>query len=197
MHIENITILVEPLQPGEVVSVVSDGQRIPDPRSLHETANYIQLFNELKVQIEANVTLVEDYLQAAPLNGIVLLYPRHLGLSFEESLNACQSELRKTLLQRLVLLNVSRGQAYDLLEHYHLAATVDNLQYDNWWNIEQLSSNRQGLNGHIVVAREIGALIGMRDNKYCQMFGYEFERLPALLIRYLEAYVKTMPEVFE
>jgi|GEM_PF-6403212 len=192
MSIKNITVIVEPLQVGETFFSKSS----PSPKTVHEAANYIQLVNEFRERTTANVVLLETFLHEAPPMGIIILYPRQRGLSFEQNLDECEPNLRKTLPQRLVLLNVARPPD-ELLSQYRMAAVIKDFDYDNWWNIEQLSLPRQRMNGLTAVAKEMGVFFRFEREGYCQMIGEEFERLPTLLIRYLEAYARMFPGVLQ
>jgi hypothetical protein len=200
MSIKNIIVMVEPVPPNVTYfKSTEDGQQII-PKSMHEDAHYAQLVDELKELTSAKVTLIEDFLRTAPQSGIVLLYPHSRGFSFEQSLNECAPELRETLPPRLVLLHAL--MACDLLAQHHLAASVEYFEYEYWWDPEQQSSSCQIMYGLTSVAREIGASTSLllplsRWEGYCRLFGEPSERLPALLIRYLEAYVRTVPGIAE
>jgi hypothetical protein len=202
MSIKNITVMVEPVPPNVTYfKSTEDGQRIT-PKSMHEDAHYAQLVDELRARTSTKVTLIEDFLRTAPQSRIVILYPHSLGLGFEQSLNECTPELRETLPPRLVLLHAMPGMASDLLVQYRLAASVEYLEYDYWWDLERQSPPYQTICGLASVAQEIGASISPRPPRprgvdYCCLVGELSERLPALLIRYLEAYVRTVPGIAE
>lgn len=201
MRIKHITVVVEPLQPDEVFVSKSFSK----PKSVHESANYTQLVDELKEQTEATVTLVHDNMKMVPLEGFVILYPRSRGFFFEKILNGYEPQIQKTLPRRIVLLNLAPAEAHKILSRYSLAAIVEDMDYRHWWEIENTMTQRQNMYGLTSVAKEIGAnvwneittAIFSEKEHYCYMAGETLERLPTLLIRYLEAYVRIFPEVLQ
>ena len=194
---KEIIVVVEPVQPDEQVSIISNGQPISNPKSVHISANYIQLVKDLRKQTTAKVTLIEDIVQSAPSKGIIILYPRSLGLQFERILDTCEPEFRRGLPQRLVLFNIVRGEAYKILRQHSLAAIVEDFDYRYWWNIEQQGASRcrQAMYGLTVVAKEIEAVFRYEQEQYCYMSSEKNERLPAFLLRYLKTYVEMFPEI--
>jgi hypothetical protein len=199
VNIQEITVVVEPIPPGMTVSLVHDGEEVSDPKSAHQFENYLQLIEELEDQTSARVTLVEDFLEAVKPAGVVVLYPRYGGILLEQIIGRHEPELPTVIPQRLVLLNAVCRDIDSLLGQYELAALVDRRDYRNWWNIGQGTYTRQAMYGLTAVAEEIGAFVEFEfeQDRYCCMRGEISERLPALLLRYLEAYIRVIPGVLE
>jgi hypothetical protein len=196
MNISSIIVVVEPVPPDVAVSIVRDGHSLPAPKSVHKSVKYSQLVNEIRRRTSANVLLVEEFPQTVPPTGVILLYPRYFGFRFEDALAEYVPVLRGNLLRRTVLMNVIRGEAYGLLSQHHLAAIVEDFDCRYWWNLSERSHPRQAMHGLTTVAEEIGASVKYKLKKgYCYMLGKESENLPALLLRYLEAYVRIVPGV--
>lgn len=194
MDVKKIIIIVEPLKPDEVVSIVHKGHSIPNPTSVHENANYIQLLEELNEQTTVEVTLVEDFIETVnPLDGIILLYPRHRGIYFDESVIACDKKLQNSLSNRLILLNVIRSETRQLIEQHRPLGIVEDLDYYNWWMIEQ-GSIYQRMYGLISIAQKLGVSFEKRFHEnYCCLSGKKFERLSTLLIRYINCLWPEIP----
>jgi hypothetical protein len=196
MNIKNIIIVVEPASP--TLKMVHDGQSVPNPKSIHQFANYELLADELKGQTPAKIEIFEGFLKSVSPSNFVLVYPRNKGLDFDRVWHECDSELQKVLSKRLVILNTFRAEAQKLLSQYPVLAVVeDTFDYKNWWQLEQRHPPRQGMYGLTAVAKEINAFLPWgdeRERRTCYFRGDEFERLPALLIRYLEACERTFPK---
>jgi signal recognition particle subunit SEC65 len=188
---------VEPIPPGMSVSLMHNGKEVSNPKSAHQFENYLQLVGELREQTPAKVTLVEDFLEAAQPTGVVVLYPRYGGILFEQVMDRRESRLPVSIPRQLALLNAVYRDVDSLLGQYDLAALVDRRDYRYWWNIGQGTYIRQAMYGLTTVAEEIGASIKfeLEQGPYCYMLGEESERLPSLLLRYLEAYVRIVPGV--
>lgn len=195
MNLKRVTVIVEPVPSGSKVSLFQDGQAVPNPKSVHQFANYEGLVAEFRRRTSVEVTLIEGAMQVVPQEGIVILFPGCQGLCLEQTMNALEPAIRDTLSQRLVLLNVVRGEMGKLLGQYPLAAYVETLEYRNWWTIDKTPLQKQAMYGRTAVAKEIQAPIDFELDQvpYCYLYGAESERLPALLLRYLEAYARIVP----
>ncbi len=194
-EINNITVIVEPLQPGESFR----SKDYPNPKSLHETTEYLRLIQELKAQTKTTVTLIEDTIQAAPKSGFVLLYPRSFGFFFEKIVDTCGPDLWTILAPRLILLNVQGIASDEIMGAYNVAAVVREFDYMYWWHIAGWPDHacQQKMHGHLAPVKALGLDYdcGYEPGQYCEIKGEKRERLPVLLLRYLQAYAETALEL--
>jgi len=68
------------------------------------------------------VTIVEDFLRAAPRQGVILLAP---STTLAATLAECAAERRATLPRRTVLLDADRSHVIRLLEEHRLAGAIE------------------------------------------------------------------------
>lgn len=191
MDIEKINVIVEPLLSGEKFY----SEKYPNATTVHADAKYIELINELQNLTTAKVILVEDILEKVHLEGFILLYPHAFGMFLESRLAVLNPKIQRELCQRLVLLNVVHGDVYSLSRKFGIVAGVTNIDYKHWFDLENTITQRQEIFGLRTIAKGIGATILSEEGRYCSALGNTRERLPSLLIRYLEEYTNQMDKL--
>ncbi len=179
MSLKNITLVIEPPQ-----------QDPYDPMHRSNEFEYDRFAKELQKYSRARVNIVESSLSEAPDRGFILLYTWNLT----ESLNGCQPEIRYNLQQRIVLMNSLESNSFDLLDRLNrldLAAAIGYVVYA-FWQAGGEPPDLMGLMGLTSVAKKICTDYLYETERYCVMKDNPFNSLPALLIRYLEAYHRTI-----
>ncbi len=185
MTIQAVILVVEPPRGSSNLSI---GHEATSAREFYECDRFAE---ELHQYTAASVTLIEDFLSHAPLQGFVLLYA---SADLETAFKECTEELRETLPQRLVPMAVDRTQIWQQLERYKLPVAIDYHQYF-LWNRTVQSVSACALHGLQSVAERMGANITRRRGQYCTLESKPLETLPAFLIRYLEEYIRMLPSV--
>ncbi len=179
--LKNITILIESTS---IVPYNTNNQAVP----IRQTFECGQLAAELQELSSARVTIVENDLQAVLTAEFILLYTSN----FEDILNKYWLTLEQTLLERIVLIDLfsDKDKLFNLLHRYQLAAAVGSKVYFSWMARGQIPG-LDGLYGLTSIAKEIDAEFRLEETEhYCNMKDIPFISLPALLIRYLQVYLK-------
>lgn len=185
MIIDHITIIVEP-DDFHLDEQSRNGIAFPSP------VEYLRLLDfkeRLEGLIGIEVKLVNDYLCAAPLNGIIVFCPRRRGFEFDNCLEECSEKLRDSLSRRLLLINIFRGTIFELLEKHKLVGAVEDLDMSYWWKCENRVVPKQAMHGLTRVAAEMKSELLNERGDYCHFEGDKNECFPYFLVRYLNAYV--------
>jgi hypothetical protein len=186
VRLETITIMIEPPR----VSWLAEHGRQSATKRQFQT--YDQFAEELRRHAEADVTIVEDFLRAAPRQGVVLLDP---STTLSTALAECDAERRNTLPRRTVLLNADRSHVMPLIEEHSLAGAIEKHRYFLWRTDPEHESGG-GLYGVRSVAERMGAHCisspGFPSERYCILSSGRYADLPSLLVGYLETYVRTL-----
>jgi len=187
MDNKQITIVIEP--------PVHPWRWIPPRESMRKIKECDRLADELQHHTQATVTILEGPLQNAPAEGFILLYS---GENFYRSLSNCPLEQRRSIRERLVVMDESliSDEMPDFHLH-HVLAMVDDGFYTHW---QEMGDFLPGFFGLTEIGRAIGANVIKENGRYCQirsiLIDGEYQGgLIFTLGRYLEACHTMKPEV--
>lgn len=178
--LERITIVIEP-------PVVEPVGLYDPPRKRFE-----EFARALASHTSATVTVMEGDLEGAPTDGVILLYG---GSNLHRWMEGSgPSANQRSALARIMFLQVDRASVLTMLEAFKCAGAIETYRFSQWENQRENESGRE-LYGLKSVAAALGARCWnepFASANYCALDDFRFADLPALVVGYLQEYVKTL-----
>lgn len=182
MELERITLVIEP-ERFHVDSTLRKGTV-----SAREFFGYDRLFEELRRSAPVEVGLFEGSLRDAPTSGMLLLHP---GAQVHCSLQDCDASSRAAIAARILLLDAEQSP-FELLETHHLAGAIESLRLVRL-QYPETGAAPAGLIGLSSVGLRMGVMMleGYPSTHYAMLSGGGHPNFVALLVAYLQAYVRS------
>jgi len=176
-----ITVIIEPPR------LLPAGALTHEFTSMRKMREYDRFAAALGGHTTAAVTIAEQFLSEAAVDGMILL---HTSTSIAETLEQCAPNRRENIARRLILLDAHPVRVQALLEQHQLAGAIDVRRYLRWaaHPEEEYGGGLYGLR-QIVAALQAtcAAAPDEQSEKYCRIERSKYPDLPSVVAAYLDA----------